>query len=539
MFNNYLYLKRAVIELKSLLIDYKIIDVFSQEKDKSVFILEKKDHQKYLIFNTTANQPYILLRSKYSKAKKNTYDFFKDLKYKNITGIKISNSDRIIKLSIGEYSVLFSIRGAKTNLFLLKDNSVLESFKKIKEDDQNIFEKEIQNVEYDDRYSPINTALESFNKNELKNIFPFINSFLLNEIKIRTNENTSLNQAVNDVFYGLMTDNIAVGYLESKLRFIPESFVAANELSDKIIFDGYFEALNHYLTSNYKKDKVDEVYKIINSELEKKLSYLSNKINNLEDRVNKGSRENDYYKMGNLLLSNLHLITNDLDTIEVFDFETDNNIKIKIDKKLSPSENASRYFDKAKDEKKNYQISKVLFNQSKQEYFALLEIKSKFDQNTSLEDLRNIKEQLRIKDKILPKMNKEEINIKYYHYVIEDKYHVYVGRDSKNNDLLTLKFAKQNDLWFHARGLPGSHVVLRIENSKEVIPKNIIKATASIAAYYSKAKTAGTVPVSYTFKKFVIKKKGMEPGKVLLLKESSILVKPEIPSNVVLENDEY
>lgn len=539
MFNNYLYLKRAVIELKSLLIDYKIIDVFSQEKDKSVFILEKKDHQKYLIFNTTANQPYILLRSKYSKAKKNTYDFFKDLKYKNITGIKISNSDRIIKLSIGEYSVLFSIRGAKTNLFLLKDNSVLESFKKIKEDDQNIFEKEIQNVEYDDRYSPINTALESFNKNELKNIFPFINSFLLNEIKIRIDENTSLNQAVNDVFYGLMTDNIAVGYLESKLRFIPESFVAANELSDKIIFDGYFEALNHYLTSNYKKDKVDEVYKIINSELEKKLSYLSNKINNLEDRVNKGSRENDYYKMGNLLLSNLHLITNDLDTIEVFDFETDNNIKIKIDKKLSPSENASRYFDKAKDEKKNYQISKVLFNQSKQEYFALLEIKSKFDQNTSLEDLRNIKEQLRIKDKILPKMNKEEINIKYYHYVIEDKYHVYVGRDSKNNDLLTLKFAKQNDLWFHARGLPGSHVVLRIENSKEVIPKNIIKATASIAAYYSKAKTAGTVPVSYTFKKFVIKKKGMEPGKVLLLKESSILVKPEIPSNVVLENDEY
>ena len=539
MFNNYLYLKRAVIELKSLLIDYKIIDVFSQEKDKSVFILEKKDHQKYLIFNTTANQPYILLRSKYSKAKKNTYDFFKDLKYKNITGIKISNSDRIIELSIGEYSVLFSIRGAKTNLFLLKDNSVLESFKKIKEDDQNIFEKEIQNVEYDDRYSPINTALESFNKNELKNIFPFINSFLLNEIKIRIDENTSLNQAVNDVFYGLMTDNIAVGYLESKLRFIPESFVAANELSDKIIFDGYFEALNHYLTSNYKKDKVDEVYKIINSELEKKLSYLSNKINNLEDRVNKGSRENDYYKMGNLLLSNLHLITNDLDTIEVFDFETDNNIKIKIDKKLSPSENASRYFDKAKDEKKNYQISKVLFNQSKQEYFALLEIKSKFDQNTYLEDLRNIKEQLRIKDKILPKMNKEEINIKYYHYVIEDKYHVYVGRDSKNNDLLTLKFAKQNDLWFHARGLPGSHVVLRIENSKEVIPKNIIKATASIAAYYSKAKTAGTVPVSYTFKKFVIKKKGMEPGKVLLLKESSILVKPEIPSNVVLENDEY
>jgi predicted ribosome quality control (RQC) complex YloA/Tae2 family protein len=135
-------------------------------------------------------------------------------------------------------------------------------------------------------------------------------------------------------------------------------------------------------------------------------------------------------------------------------------------------------------------------------------------------------------------MNKEEINIKYYHFILEDKYHVFVGKDSKSNDLLTLKFAKQNDLWFHARGLPGSHVVLRIENTKEAVPKNIIKSAASIAAFYSKAKTAGTVPVSYTFKKFVIKKKGMEPGKVLLLKESSILVKPEIPLNAVMENEE-
>ncbi|MBT8378807.1 MAG: DUF814 domain-containing protein, partial [Ignavibacteria bacterium] len=99
------------------------------------------------------------------------------------------------------------------------------------------------------------------------------------------------------------------------------------------------------------------------------------------------------------------------------------------------------------------------------------------------------------------------------------------------NDLLTTKFAKQNDLWFHARSVSGSHVVLRVENTKEAVPKNILKKTASLAAYHSKAKTAGTVPVAYTFKKYVVKKKGDPVGTVHLLREDVLLVKPEIPKD--------
>ena len=106
-----------------------------------------------------------------------------------------------------------------------------------------------------------------------------------------------------------------------------------------------------------------------------------------------------------------------------------------------------------------------------------------------------------------------------------------MGRDSRENDYLSIKFAKQNDYWFHSRGLPGSHVLLRVENTKEIIPKNILKQVASIAAFYSKAKTAKVAPVSYTFAKFVHKKKGMEPGQVLLQRENVLLVKPEIPKN--------
>lgn len=91
--------------------------------------------------------------------------------------------------------------------------------------------------------------------------------------------------------------------------------------------------------------------------------------------------------------------------------------------------------------------------------------------------------------------------------MIEGKYDLYVGKDSKNNDLLTTKFAKQNDYWLHARGASGSHAVLRIHNTKEPVPKSVLKKSASIAAFHSKAKTAGIVPVAFTFKKYVVKKK--------------------------------
>jgi predicted ribosome quality control (RQC) complex YloA/Tae2 family protein len=145
-----------------------------------------------------------------------------------------------------------------------------------------------------------------------------------------------------------------------------------------------------------------------------------------------------------------------------------------------------------------------------------------------LNELDKIMKELKIK-KPGQKKEKEDLKSKFKHYVIEEKYDLFVGKDSKNNDLLTTKFARQSDIWFHARSVSGSHVVLRVNNTKETVPKNVLKKAAALAAFHSKAKTAGTVPVAYTFKKYVVKKKNDPVGTVHLLREEVILVKPEIP----------
>ena len=100
-----------------------------------------------------------------------------------------------------------------------------------------------------------------------------------------------------------------------------------------------------------------------------------------------------------------------------------------------------------------------------------------------IKELRSIIKELKIK---MPsdKKEKDDISAKFKHYIIEGKYNVYVGKNSKNNDLLTTRFAKQNDYWFHARSVSGSHVVLRVENLKEAVPKNILKDRINTVEMY-------------------------------------------------------
>src|SRR5947208_10946311 len=117
---------------------------------------------------------------------------------------------------------------------------------------------------------------------------------------------------------------------------------------------------------------------------------------------------------------------------------------------------------------------------------------------------------------------------RFRNFTVIGGFRVLVGKNAKQNDELTMKIAKKEDLWFHARHVPGSHVVLQTTNSKQ-IPKEAIEQAAEIAAYFSDAKTQKHAPVAYTRRKFVRKRKGSAPGEVVIEKEEVVLVTPKIP----------
>jgi len=124
----------------------------------------------------------------------------------------------------------------------------------------------------------------------------------------------------------------------------------------------------------------------------------------------------------------------------------------------------------------------------------------------------------------------EDINLKRFRiFRLEGGFEVWVGKDSASNDLLSMRYTNQNDLWFHVRGTSGSHTVLKAPEGITEFPKEIIKLAAAIAAYYSKAKNAGHVPVAYTEAKNVQKYKGAKSGSVVIKGEKVVKVNPAIP----------
>ncbi|MBC7384230.1 MAG: DUF814 domain-containing protein, partial [Bacteroidia bacterium] len=236
-------------------------------------------------------------------------------------------------------------------------------------------------------------------------------------------------------------------------------------------------------------------------------------------------------EIANIIMANLHVLKKEETEVNLFDFYRDQNITIKLKKEWSPQKNAELYYKKAKNKKLEWeqaeqQIEKstLLIRQISEQLAQALNITQtkefkKFDQETSF-----------INSGSKNNMNNEHGQPhEMFKLFTCNGYSIYVGKNAANNDQLTLKFAKKEDLWLHARGVSGSHVVIKHKNKDTPFPASVIEFAAQLAAYYSKAKSSSLVPVIYTCKKFVRKPKGALPGQVKVEKEEVLLVEPKLP----------
>jgi predicted ribosome quality control (RQC) complex YloA/Tae2 family protein len=123
-------------------------------------------------------------------------------------------------------------------------------------------------------------------------------------------------------------------------------------------------------------------------------------------------------------------------------------------------------------------------------------------------------------------------DIRFHRHLLPGGWEVLAGRTDEDNDRLSIKLARPNDYWFHVRGMPGSHVLLRVEEGMEP-DKATIKAAAAIAAYYSKARQGGVVPVSCTLAKFVSKPHKTKTGTVTIRRETVLKVRPALPDGEI------
>jgi predicted ribosome quality control (RQC) complex YloA/Tae2 family protein len=529
MYKSYFFLNRIALELNSKLSDCIIKSIFSQEKDRLIIQFEK--HADNVIeFSVNHSEPYITYRKKYIRAKRNTIDIFPELLHKKILSVSIADDDRIIKFELENLKLFFAIRGKFTNLYL-SDGSKIQSFKE--EDDETLLniKDEFVKKNFINITNDIDPALiTGLSIQSIREKFKFIGKELELEVKSIADEEEKHSKALLSVLNNLKSSDIVL-YTDTKnneLKIGFDGLVIFNSYT-KEYFGDLFDTLNEFLIRRIYLTKKNAKLKKIAVIADKELNRTLNRIEKLEQVIIKGPKDELFKKYANLILINLNKIETGAAQLICEDtFESGNQITIPLDNKILPQKNADKYFEKARNNLIEFNKSKELLNKVKVVLKRFQEMKKELNPQLPDERINIIMKELNIKDD--DKLNKQdEYENKFKHYIISGKFHVYVGKDSRNNDLLTTKFAKQNDMWFHARAVSGSHVVLRTENKKEIIPKSVIKKAASLAAYYSKAKTAGIVPVSFTYKKYVVKRKGMPLGQVSLLKEDILLVKPEIP----------
>lgn len=301
--------------------------------------------------------------------------------------------------------------------------------------------------------------------------------------------------------------------------------------------------INFFIDDFYsKKENIDTFIEYRNSILQltsSVLNKISKKLKNINTKLDECKNINIYKLYGELITSNLYKFKNrviNTNFIELENYYDNNNlIKIPLDIRYSISDNAKLYFKKYNKLKNTLLIVSKQKEQTEQEINYVESIIYELDRAKTINDINEIYTEIsenKMFENLKKYKNKYISSVSNKKYICTsdplkleiDGYIVMVGKNNKQNDFLTTKFAKKDDMWFHTKDVHGSHVILVTNHSKPDI--DIIIKCAQLAAYYSKANMSSNVNVDYTLIKNVKKPSGAKPGMVIYTHNETVTVKP-------------
>ncbi|MDY2761233.1 MAG: NFACT RNA binding domain-containing protein [Faecalimonas umbilicata] len=222
--------------------------------------------------------------------------------------------------------------------------------------------------------------------------------------------------------------------------------------------------------------------------------------------------------------------------LEALNYYTNEMITIPLDSTKMPQENALKYFEKYNKQKRTFEALTSLIEETRDDISYLESVSNALDIALSEDDLTQIKEELIESGYIRRKFTKKKVKItsKPFHYLSSDGYHIYVGKNNLQNEELTFHFASGNDWWFHAKGIPGSHVI--VKTNGEELPDRTFEEAGKLAAYYSKNRGSEKIEIDYIEKKHVKKPKGGKPGFVVYYTNYSLMIDSDISQIKQLED---
>lgn len=559
-------------ELKSYILGSKIDKIHQPSKNELVFILRTRNGGYRLYLSCDGQSPRVHL-TRYNLENPKTPPMLCMLLRKRLCGatlvdIKQINNDRILifefdgTTEIGDktkYYIICEIMGQRSNIiFCDYDYKIIDALKRVDEEKSSVREilpglkyelppmQEKCNILTDDTNDIVNEILSKSEKLLSKAILECVEGFspiIAREIAYRT--------VFDDKQVGLLTD-IEKERLKNEIEIIKieitnAEFTMLNSV-DGVPFDFSFTNIRQYGNSlskksydsisellddfYFEKDKINrtkrkaaDLFKLLNSAIER----TSRKINNRRLELEKSVNREQIRIYAELITANQYRLLEKSSVYKLENYYDNNNIiEIPVNPALTPQQNAQKYF---KEYKKAANAERMLYSLIEDGEQELVYLDTVLDNLTRAEIEREISE---IRDELEQggylkikkgNKNKKEKPLPPLEFLSSDGFKILVGRNNIQNDILTLKTAKNYDMWLHIQKYAGSHTII-VADKKEISDTAIYEA-ACIAAYYSKAQNSSTVAIDYTLVKNVKKPVGAKPGKVIYNTYNTIYVTPQ------------
>lgn len=553
MITSYYTLEALAQEFEGSLRGAKIREIFTQQKNELLIPLEAQSNAWTLTVSTDPRMNYVFLREPVARAKRNSVDIFPVLFGKEITGVEVQPGDRILQIKVRDSgSICLQLFGSSANILLVNDDGVIvDAFKKPKgvvgaqlvvsqpNAHANLLKSQTHFTEVLQSHASA-TAFAA-----VKSAVPTLGSTLSREILHRAHVDerqhvTDLNETLIEMLWSQLRKLSEELHSPSPLVYFREKHPRAFSLiplqhmagSSSQAYRTVNEAVRSFLIATFRVAGVEREKNIMLKATKAELNKARRSLQALTKELDEQDRATEYERIANIIMGNLQHLTKGTKLVDLPDlYPAKKSVRVTMDPKLTPAQNAKRYFDKVKKARHAHQQAAERLQRLNSKIATLEKLQLHLDYCNTKEQLKEFRDQHR--DELLAlnmiKPDKQQEHPPFRVFTVNGGFEVWVGKSSEQNDLLTTKYAKPNDLWFHARGAGGSHVVLKVRSGKGQPGKLTKQQAASIAAYYSKMKNATHVPVAYCERRFVRKPKGANPGSVVIQREKVIFVEPQLP----------
>jgi predicted ribosome quality control (RQC) complex YloA/Tae2 family protein len=560
--------KQVVTELNNCLIGGKICKVFQPNKNELLLDIYSNSKHYTLLVNIDSTCCRMHLTNFQKPNPYNAPNFCMLLR-KHLIGMKIKHFDtydleRIIKISLEGYDelndlttkeLMVELMGKHSNIILLNSSlNIIDSMRHI----------EANSNSTRDIMPARKYMLPTSTKNSFLNLKDFEEFYnILNNCADFKDIASAISSSFTGISKSLITYILQANNIEENASVLKSDYLTIYNVLKELLASSNLECVNcenqnktDYaitISNDYSQNQVnlflDEFYhnkevsneftsyrnnvlKLILNELKK----YTKRLNNINQKLEECNNKDIYRIYGELITANLYQLNSNQNVENIVlnnYYDNNNEISIPLDKSVCISENAKRYFKKYAKLKKAFEIVTTQKKETKSEIDYIESVVYELESAKTVADIDAIYTEFaesflgknvtfEAKKKKATKVKKEEIFSPLTFNI--DGYTVLVGKNNKQNDYLTLKYAHSNDLWFHTKDIHGSHLVLKTNG--EEIPQETINKCASLCAFYSKAQNSSNVPVDYTFIRYVKKASGAKPGMVIYTNFQTVNVQP-------------